>query len=153
MEYYIWRWNTTATIYQKDKKTGITYVYSQTSEWIPELGQPRSHRKLIGKLSDTGEIIPTGRVGRPKKNADSTTRSSSTDQKTDTKEMQKLKDTISRLEARIAQLEAEQNSLKERISKARMILSEWFIHKKEMNLYVEIHKPYPGRIQAVLHEA
>ena len=38
--------------------------------------------------------------------------------------MQKLKDTISRLEARIAQLEAEQNSLKERISKARMILSE-----------------------------
>jgi len=51
---------------QKDKRTGITYVYESESYWDKEKQQPRSNRKLIGKLDDkTGEIVPTD--GRGKK--------------------------------------------------------------------------------------
>lgn len=45
----------------KDKRTGTTYIYESESYWDKEKKQPRSHRKLIGKLDEeTGEIIPTG---------------------------------------------------------------------------------------------
>lgn len=48
------------------KKTGITYVYDSQSYWDKELKQPRSKRVLIGKRDPlTGELIPTGRKGRP----------------------------------------------------------------------------------------
>jgi hypothetical protein len=53
-------------IKQKDKRTGITYVYESESYWDKEKQQPRSNRKLIGKLDEeTGEIVSTD--GRGKK--------------------------------------------------------------------------------------
>ena len=56
-------------IKQKDKRTGITYVYESKSYWDKEKKQPRSNRTLIGKLDEeTGEIVPTD--GRNKKRAD-----------------------------------------------------------------------------------
>ena len=52
-----------------DKRVGITYVYESESYYDPEKKQSRSKRKLIGKIDpDTGEMIPTGRRGRPSKN-------------------------------------------------------------------------------------
>lgn len=49
-----------------NKKTGVTYVYESTSYWDKEKQQPRNKRKLIGKIDpETGEIVPTGRPGRP----------------------------------------------------------------------------------------
>lgn len=58
-----------ASIIKKlNKQTGITYVYESESYWDKEKQQPRSKRKLIGKIDpETGEIVPTGRKGRPKK--------------------------------------------------------------------------------------
>ena len=50
-----------------NKKTGITYVYESESYWDPQLKQPRNHRKLIGKLDDAGNIVPTGKPGRKRK--------------------------------------------------------------------------------------
>ena len=51
----------------KDKRTGTTYVYESESYWDKEKKQPRSRRKLIGKLDEkTGEVIPTGKSGRKK---------------------------------------------------------------------------------------
>ena len=51
----------------KDKRTGTTYVYESESYWDKEKKQPRSRRKLIGKLDEkTGEIVPTGKSGRKK---------------------------------------------------------------------------------------
>lgn len=51
----------------KDKRTGTTYVYESESYWDKEKKQPRSRRKLIGKLDEeTGKIIPTGKSGRKK---------------------------------------------------------------------------------------
>lgn len=49
-----------AIIHQKDKRSGITYVYESVSYWDKEKKQSRSRRKLIGRLNEeTGEVIPT----------------------------------------------------------------------------------------------
>ena len=58
-----------ASIIKKlNKKTGVTYVYESESYWDKEKKQPRSRRKLIGKIDEeTGEIVPTGGRGRRKK--------------------------------------------------------------------------------------
>lgn len=48
-----------------NKKTGITYVYESESYWDSEKKQPRNRRKLIGKLDENGEIVPTGKTGQP----------------------------------------------------------------------------------------
>lgn len=52
-----------ASIVKKvDKKSGTTYVYESESYWDKEKKQPRSRRKLIGKIDEaTGEIVPTGK--------------------------------------------------------------------------------------------
>ena len=47
-------------VYQKNKKTGITYVYQNEPYWDKEKQQSRAKRKLVGKLDPvTGEIVPT----------------------------------------------------------------------------------------------
>ena len=57
-----------ATIYQTNKKTGITYVIESESYWDKEKQQPRSHRTIIGKIDpDTGEVVPTKKYNREKK--------------------------------------------------------------------------------------
>lgn len=55
-----------------NKKTGITYVYESESYWDKEKQQPRNKRKLIGKLDDNGQVVPTGKRGRRKKEAEGT---------------------------------------------------------------------------------
>lgn len=50
----------------KDKRSGTIYVYASESYWDKEKGQPRNKRKLIGKLDEDGNIVPTGRSGRKK---------------------------------------------------------------------------------------
>lgn len=46
-------------VYQENKKTGITYVYENKPYWDKEKQQSRAKRTLVGKLSESGEIIPT----------------------------------------------------------------------------------------------
>jgi Transposase len=47
-------------IFQTDRRVGITYAYESTSYWDKEKKQPRSHRKLIGRVDEaTGDIVPT----------------------------------------------------------------------------------------------
>jgi len=54
-------------VYQKDKRSGLTYVYESESWWDKEKRQSRSKRRLIGRLDEeTGTVIPTD--GRCKKN-------------------------------------------------------------------------------------
>ena len=56
-----------AIVHVYNRARGVTYVYESQSYWDKELKQPRSNRKLIGKLDPvTGEVVPTGRKGRPK---------------------------------------------------------------------------------------
>lgn len=51
-----------------NKQNGVTYVYEVLENyWDKEKKQPRSKRKLIGKIDpETGEIVPTASRGRPK---------------------------------------------------------------------------------------
>lgn len=59
-----------AIVKQYHKDTGITYVYESESYWDAEKQQGRSRRKCIGKIDpETGEIVPTGKRGRKKKEA------------------------------------------------------------------------------------
>lgn len=45
-----------------NKERNITYVYESVSYWDKDLKQPRSHRKLIGRIDPaTGEVVPTAR--------------------------------------------------------------------------------------------
>ena len=54
-----------AIIKQRDKRSGITYVYESVSYWDREKKQPRSKRTLIGRLDpDTGEVVPTDGRGK-----------------------------------------------------------------------------------------
>lgn len=49
-------------IYQKNKQTGITYVYENDAYWDKDKQQSRARRKLIGKVDpETGNIVPTRR--------------------------------------------------------------------------------------------
>lgn len=95
-----------AIIKQHRKDTGITYVYESESYWDKEKKQPRSRRKLIGKLDEeTGEIIPTGKRGRKSR-------------KEDGQEPEKTLGTeenkISKLRQKLCALEEENQTLRER---------------------------------------
>jgi hypothetical protein len=51
-----------AILFQKDKRVGITYAYENESYWDKDKQQPRSKRKLIGRLDEeSGNIVPTKR--------------------------------------------------------------------------------------------
>jgi hypothetical protein len=47
-------------IYQKDKRSGITYAYENTAYWDKEKKASRSKRTLVGRVDEeTGEIVAT----------------------------------------------------------------------------------------------
>jgi transposase len=56
-----------AIIHQKDKRSGITYAYESISYWDKEKKQSRAKRKLIGRVNDNGEIVPTDGRGKKEK--------------------------------------------------------------------------------------
>ena len=57
-----------AIVYQKDKRSGITYAYESISFWDKEKKQSRSKRTLLGRVvGEDKTIIPTDGRGRKKK--------------------------------------------------------------------------------------
>ena len=49
-----------AIVFQKDKRSGLTYAYESVSTWDKEKKQSRAKRTLIGRLDPkTGDIVPT----------------------------------------------------------------------------------------------
>lgn len=62
-----WRQCTLAIVYQKDKRSGITYAYESISHWDKEKKQSRAKRTLIGRLDEqTGKIVPTSGTRKAK---------------------------------------------------------------------------------------
>ena len=49
-------------------KNGTRYAYQSESYWDKDKKQPRCRRKLLGKVDEHGNIVPTGKRGRPRKN-------------------------------------------------------------------------------------
>ena len=58
-------------VYQKDKRSGITYAYESKAYWDKEKKQSRAKRTLVGRVDEaTGEIVPTdGRVRKARERA------------------------------------------------------------------------------------
>lgn len=52
-------------VYQKDKRSGITYAYESVSYWDKNKQQSRAKRTLIGRVDpETKEIVPTDGRGK-----------------------------------------------------------------------------------------
>ncbi len=104
----------------KDKRTGTIYVYESESYWDKEKKQPRSRRKLIGKLDETtGEIIPTGKNGRKK---------GASGQKEEAGSPEPITEYIKVIEeknALIRDLKAENNALRKERQEILQALNEW----------------------------
>ena len=53
----------TYRVHQKNKKTGVTYVYEAISVWNKELGQSRNKQVCVGKIDPvSGDFIPSKRL-------------------------------------------------------------------------------------------
>jgi len=62
-------------VYQKDKRSGITYAYESVSYWDKDKQQSRAKRKLVGRVDpETGKIVPTDGRGRKKKDVPTATK-------------------------------------------------------------------------------
>ena len=118
-----------------NKARNVTYVYESVSYWDKELKQPRSHRKLIGRIDPaTGDVVPTGR--RP--NADTSALSHSD---TDYKALYEQalatiaqKDVlIAELRGRLAAAEDENRSCRRSMKKACDILMNTASGKERIN--------------------
>ena len=110
-----------AIIKQLNKKTGITYVYESHSYRDKETKQPRSKRKLIGRLDEaTGEIIPTRKKQNNVTTGSSDTTSVTTDIQESTVDMSLLqeKDAIITEQRReISRLQKEKDAIASELEK------------------------------------
>lgn len=110
-----------------NKARGVTYVYESHSYWDKELKQPRSKRKLIGKVDpETGETIPTGKRGRQKGTASQTHNSdtSSSASVGQSRLLVEKDELILDLKKQLAEANKEISRYKRLISKASRLLSE-----------------------------
>ena len=116
-----------ASIIKKlNKQTGVTYVYESESYWDKEKKQPRSKRKLIGKIDEqTGEIVPTGgRKGRKTKELTQIPETACTDENAlkalcmeQAEELRRNEEEISTLKKQVMELTLSASEYKRRLLK------------------------------------
>lgn len=107
-----------------NKARNITYVYESESYWDKELKQPRSHRKLIGRIDpETGDVVPTGRKS---KTDPAVVNHSDTDYKTLYEQalatIERKDALIQELRSRVSSLEIENRACRKSMDKACDIL-------------------------------
>ena len=104
---------------QYHKDTDTTYVYESISYWDPEKKQSRAKRRLIGKLDPvSGEVIPTGKKGRKKKEPEETASKAPSLSQEDADLIYNLRVEISTFKSRIEALEDENRRLRQALNKA-----------------------------------
>lgn len=118
-----------------NKARNITYVYESVSYWDKELKQPRSHRKLIGRIDPvTGDVVPTG---KRKKTGQSAAGQSDTDYKALYEKalatIEQKDALILELRTRLAAAESENRSCHRSIRKACDILMDTTAGKERNN--------------------
>lgn len=108
-------------VHCRDPRTGIVYVYSSESYWDKEAKKKRERRKLIGKMDENGNMIPTnGKPGRPKKQKEESS-AKAQDESSLQQEMQQMKESyerrlqvqaerIAELESRVRTMEREEKT-------------------------------------------
>ena len=113
-----------AIVHVYNRARGVTYVYESQSYWDKELKQPRSNRKLIGKLDpDTGEIVPTGKKGRTKQDhqPQNKTGYSVTDSKTSADQTRRL---LKEKDAEILSLKKQLSAAEREIANYRQLIQQ-----------------------------
>ena len=99
-----------AIVYQRDKRSNVTYVYESQSFYSKEKKQSRSKRKLIGRLDpESGQIIPT----RHRKSASYIDTEAQTSRKAETNA--DLKQQLNQAKKEISILRAQINDLNNRL--------------------------------------
>lgn len=94
-------------VHCRDPRTGIVYVYSSQSYWDKETKTKKAHRKLIGKLDENGNLVPTkGTRGRNKKQTAERPSSDSNSSDAVTEMMKSYEQRLKNQADRIANLEA-----------------------------------------------
>lgn len=108
-------------VHCRDPRTGIVYVYASESYWDKDAKKKKERRKLIGKMDENGNMVPTnGKPGRPKKQREDPV-GKQQDESGLQKEMQQMKESYERrlqaqaekiadLESRIRTMEREERS-------------------------------------------
>lgn len=110
-------------IKQYHKDTGITYVYESESYWDKEKKQPRSRRKLIGKLdNETGEIVPTERKNTSQKDNDPQNNALTKENTTLRQKIKQLERELTKVKEHSRKVEIENQSLRDRLNKIGEIL-------------------------------
>ncbi len=122
-----------AIIQQYHKDTDTTYVYESESYWVPELGQSRSRRKLLGKLDPaTGEIVPCGKRGPKKKKLEASGEQISASEYTKLRgqyeqsqtEVRKLRLSLTEMEKELSDLRKQNQRMASTIQKIRGLIAE-----------------------------
>ena len=112
-----------AILYRFDKRSRVTYVYESKSYRDPITKQPRSHRKLIGKLDDQGNIVATRKKSRS--NTSTTERVSSTTSATTSSitpvSVQRL---IDERDQEIVSLKRKLNTIEQKLQRISSIVNE-----------------------------
>lgn len=119
-----------AIIQQYHRDTNTTYVYESTSYWDAEKAQSRSKRKCIGKIDPvTGNMVPTGKRGRQKKNPLSPSEGSEPSQikvlyEQSQKEIASLNATILELKKNHSDLTKQNQKLSAKLHKIQELVSD-----------------------------
>ena len=115
-------------VHCRDPRTGIVYVYSSESYWDKEAKKKKERRKLIGRLDENGNVVPTsGKRGRPKKQREEPA-TTTQDDRSLRQEMQQMKesyekrlqaqaDKIAELESKLRTMEREEKATVEALEK------------------------------------
>lgn len=114
----------------KNKKTGTVYVYESESYWDKDKKQPRNRRKLIGRLDENGNIVPTGSRGRPRKKENdniTASRVAELEQK-----LQKCQDELQEANLEIFHLKALNHDYSKRLSDLKKNLAELEYYFKDI---------------------
>ena len=100
-------------VHQYNKANDTTYVYDVQSYYVPSIHQSRKKKRLIGKIDPTtGEVVPTGPRGRPRKNSAEPTGRKDTKDKPEGSELEAAKKRLAECAQKIDQLDGTVSDLK-----------------------------------------
>ena len=98
--------------YQYNKANDTTYVYEVQSYYVSSIHQSRKKKRLIGKLDPSGQVIPTGPRGRPRKNPADPAGEKDAKEKPAVSELEATKKRLAECAQKIDQLNATVSDLK-----------------------------------------
>ena len=112
-----------AIIRQKNKKTGITYVYESFSYRDKTTKKPKSRRRLIGRVDEgSGLVVPTRRQNR--KGTTSSEADGPAGQSPGLDALQEMESLISELRRQNARHRKERSSLADELERLARMLRE-----------------------------